>query len=285
MTEPARFRVDRPVCYHPRMLPVLRVGVLVLALAVPARAADPIAEARRLYNQGNYEGAERAAREGLAMPGRADAARVVLGRIQLERFRQSASPTDLEGGRRALRSIDPTMLDGRERTELLIGFAEALFLEDRFGAAAVLFESALESVALLGPASRERVLDWWATALDREAQLLPAVQRESLYGRIRDRMRQELAVVPASTAAIYWLAASARASGDPDAAWQYAVAGWVRAALADDRGAALRADLDRLVVQAIIPERAAKLAGRGDPKAAQASMLSEWDAFKGDWSK
>ena len=63
------------------------------------------------------------------------------------------------------------------------------------------------------------------------------------------------------------------------------MAGWVRAALVDDRGAALRADLDRLVVQAIIPERAAKLAGRGDPKAAQASMRSEWDAFKGDWSK
>ena len=41
--------------------------------------------------------------------------------------------------------------------------------------------------------------------------------------------------------------------------WYAAAAGWVGALLARDRGAALRADLDRLVTQAIIPERASRL--------------------------
>jgi hypothetical protein len=54
--------------------------------------------------------------------------------------------------------------------------------------------------------------------------------------------------------------------------------------LARDRGAALRADLDRLVVQAIIPERAARLQIR-DPKPAAAGMLAEWEAFKSSWSR
>ncbi len=56
------------------------------------------------------------------------------------------------------------------------------------------------------------------------------------------------------------------------------------AVLARDRGAALRADLDRLVTQALIPERAARLQLR-DPKGAAAGMLAEWEAFKASWSR
>ena len=101
-------------------------------------------------------------------------------------------------------------------------------------------------------------------------------------------MTEEIAEYPGSTAAGYWLAAAARASGDIERAWHAALAGWLRATLAEDRGAALRADLDRLVNQAIIPERAAKLAkadqSRRDPKA-QTAMSAEWDAFKKSWSK
>lgn len=285
MTEHKWVRAEFRLWYHARMLRALSLATLVLALAAPSVAADPIAEARRLYNRGDYEAAERSAREALAVPGRADAARVVLGRIQLERFRQTASRADLDAARNTLKAIDPSALDGREQIELVVGLAEALFLEDRFGAAAVLFESALDNSALLGPSARERVLDWWATALDRQAQLLPSADRAPLYARLTDRMREELSLVPASTTAGYWLAASARAAGNPDAAWSYAIAAWVRAGLAEDRGAALRADLNRLVVQAIIPERAAKLAGKGDPKLAQTSLLSEWEAFQNAWSR
>jgi tetratricopeptide (TPR) repeat protein len=261
------------------------LAVLIVAAATPARAADPLAQARRLYNLGDYESAERMAKEATAVPARADAARVVLGRIQLERYRQTADAADLQAARAALRTVDPRVLDGRERVELLIGFAEALYLEDRYGAAAELFESVFERSTILGAAAHERVLDWWATSLDRQAQTLPADRRLTLYERIFQRMRAEILIVPGSAAAGYWLAAAARANGQLEDAWHHAQAGWVRAALADDRGAALRADLDRLVVQAIIPERAARLAGRGDVSQVQTSMLGEWDAFKAAWSK
>jgi tetratricopeptide (TPR) repeat protein len=261
------------------------IVAILLAISTAASAADPLAEARRLYNLGQYDAALKLATEALAMPGRTDEARVVLGRIHLERFRQSADAADLSEARSALRVIDPKTLDPRQRTELLIGLAEALYMEERFGAAADLFESVLEQSETLGASAHERVLDWWATAMDRQAQRRPPDERRAEYTRILERMRQEIAAHAGSTAAGYWLAAAARASGDLDDAWHAAMAGWVRAVLAEDRGATLRADLDRLVVQAIIPERAAKVAGKGDAKTAQGVMTSEWDAFKAAWSK
>jgi tetratricopeptide (TPR) repeat protein len=261
---------------------------MMLALTIAVAAADPIAEARRLYNLGQYDAALKLANEALAIPGRADEARVVLGRIRLERFRQSADPSDLAEARAALRVIDPKTLDPRERTELLIGLAEAMYMEERYGGAADLFESVLEQSEALGVSAHERVLDWWATAMDRQAQRRPQDERPAQYIRILERMRTEIGTHAGSTAAGYWLAAAARASGAVEDAWHAAMAGWVRAVMAEDRGATLRADLDRLVVQAIIPERAAKAAGRADAnhvKTAQTVMLSEWEAFKGAWSK
>jgi hypothetical protein len=257
----------------------------LLALASPAAAADPLAEARRLYNRGQYEAAERMAKEAVQVQGEGDGARVVLGRVQLERHRQTGDITDLDAARESLRSVDPRALDAGQRIELLIGLAEALYLENRFGAAAALFDSVSDASASLGTSAHERVLDWWATSLDRYAQTRPVEERPALYTRITERMTSEIVLHPGSTPAGYWLAAAARAGGNPEVAWQHAFAGWVRAALAEDRGAALRADLDRLILQAIIPERAAKLAGRSDPKLAQTGMLSEWQAFKAEWSK
>src|SRR5262245_59191724 len=79
---------------RPRQSIRRQAGVLVtlLMLAVPlaAHAADALADARRLYNQGQYDAAERLARDAVKVAGSADGARVVLGRIQLERFRRSA---------------------------------------------------------------------------------------------------------------------------------------------------------------------------------------------------
>jgi tetratricopeptide (TPR) repeat protein len=272
------------MCYHRRVRACL-LTVLLLAGADSAWSADPLAEARRLYNLGQYGTAEKLAREAVAVPATADAARVVLGRVRLERYRQSNDFEDLTAARAAFRDVDARALDARERVELLIGLAETLYLEDRYAAAAELFESVFERSSMLGLAAHERVLDWWATAIDRQAQTLPAAERAGTYRRILSRMREEIVSMPGSSAASYWLAAAARASGDPDDAWHYAVSGWVRAPLAEDRGATLRADLDRLVTQAIIPERAAKLGSRGDPKVAQANMLTEWEAFKTAWSR
>ena len=62
------------------------------------------------------------------------------------------------------------------------------------------------------------------------------------------------------------------------------MAGWVSATLGRDHGAALRADLDRLMVQGIIPDRAIRLQPR-DMKQASAVMLSEWEALKASWTK
>jgi hypothetical protein len=272
------------MCYHRTMARVI-LAALGLLIFVPAvHAADPLAEARRLYNAGRYDAAAAAAREAMGVEGSAGAARVVLGRVQLERFRQTADRADLTAAREALRGVDPKPLKYRERLELSIGQAEVLYLDDRFGAAAELFESSLDRSAVLGPAAHERVLDWWATALDRHAQLRPMEERPAIYVRIVDRMRAELALDSGSASASYWLAAAARGSGDLERAWQAAIAGWVRASLTDDRGAALHADLDRLVTQAIIPERAAKLKA-GDARQTAAGMQNEWTAFKEGWSK
>ncbi len=186
--------------------------------------------------------------------------------------------------RESLRDVDPRQLDGRERVELTIGFAEALYLEDRFGAAAEQFEAVIERSMVLGATAHERVLDWWATSLDRQAQSRPPDQREEIYERILTRMAAEAAQDPGSTAAGYWIAAAKRGLGDFEGAWGAAMAAWVRASLAPDLGAALRADLDRLVSQGIIPDRAAKLRPP-DPEQAEAGMRSEWDAFKHAWTR
>jgi len=262
----------------------LALALVILLGSVPAGAADPLAEARRLYNVGQFQAAERMAREAMSVPALADAARVVLGRVLLERFRETANAEDLTAARQTLIAVDPRTLDTRERIELTIGLGESLYLEERFGAAAAIFESVLDRSAQLGPAAHERVLDWWATALDRQTQLRPPEDRPVVYERLLQRMRQEIADDPASAAASYWLAAAARGTGDLELAWQASAAGWARAVLAQDRGAALRADLDRLVTQAIIPERAARLAGR-ETRQAQSGMLREWQQLKETWSK
>jgi hypothetical protein len=263
---------------------VIALAVVLVSFAAPASGSDYLGEARRHYNLGEYDAAESAARRAAADPHTVDAARVVLGRVQLERYRRSGALPDLADARNALRTVNPQALDTRERLELTIGLAEALFLEDRFGASAELFEPLIDASVVLGAVAHERVLDWWATALDRQAQLRPQDERAALYQRIIDRMSGELADNPGSGPAAYWLAAAARGRGDIERAWQAALAGWLRAPQTSDRGAALRADLDRLVVQAIIPERIIRL-GLKDATQALPGMLGEWEAFKMTWSR
>lgn len=264
-------------------LPAAVVAATLLCSA-PAAAADPLGEARRLYNLGQYDAAERAAEDAARDRATAQGARLVLGRIYLERYRRTGEEADLSSGREALMGIDARLLDPRERLELMVGAGEALYLEDRFGPAAELFGSALDGDTLLEPAAYERLLDWWATAFDRLAQTRPRDAREPLYRRVVERMEQEVARTPGSTPAAYWLAAASRGAGDLDRAWNAAIAGWARAPFAFDRGAALRADLDRLVVQVIIPERAARLNTR-DTRQAIAGMVAEWESFKTSWSR
>jgi hypothetical protein len=281
-----RVSVCLTLCYHRgvRWSPVASTCLVFFLLISPLEAQDALGEARRLYNAGLFEEAERQALIALEQPPSANSARLVLGRIQLERFRKAPTETLLGDARRSLRDVDPAALDPRERIELTIGFAETLFLEDKFLAAARMFEPILSSSLALGAAAHSRVLDWWATALDRHAQTRRMEERVEIYAAIRNRMNAELAQDPGSTPAGYWVVAAARGSGDLDSAWSAASASWIRAALAPDRGVILRGDLDRLVVHALIPERAARLSPK-DPSLALTGLLSEWEAFKANWTK
>ena len=259
-------------------------AALLFACTAPLRAADdPLSRARLLYNQGQFEAAIHAAEQARLTPARADAADLVAARAYLERFRASAESGDLVNARDRLRRIDPQRFPQRERTEYVVGLGEALFFEGAFGAAANVLDPVLRSRDLLSGDARERVLDWWASALDRgakpdgERKPRSEIEREGVYQRIRARMEEELAVLPGSGTAAYWLASAARSQGDVQAAWDAAMAGWVRAPLAADRGAALRADLDRLVLRAIVPDRAKATAQTPE------NLRQQWESFKQNW--
>ncbi|HWF86052.1 MAG TPA: hypothetical protein VG222_14435 [Vicinamibacterales bacterium] len=256
--------------------------VIATGLAVsPAAAADKLdalARARTLYNQRQFAAAVNAAEEARLVPGRADSADLIAARAYLERFRDSAASDDLTNARERLRRLDPRHLPPRERVELIVGLGETLFFEGSYGAAADIFDSVLAQDEL-GPDGRERAVDWWATAIDRDARPRSELERQTLYTRIRERMQQELSTHPSSAAAAYWLTAAARGQGDLQAAWDAALAGWVRSPLATDDGEALRADIDRLMLHALVPERAKATAQQPE------QLREEWEQFKERWKK
>ena len=258
---------------------VLAFACLTATLASAAEPKDPLARARLLYNDRQFDAAIAAAEEGRHVPERADSADLIAARAYLERFRSSAVRDDLTRARYRLSRINPGRLSARERTELIIGLGEALFFDESSGAAAGVFESVLAGGDRLAADARERVLDWWASALDRDVRPRSDFERQAVYQKIRDRMQLEIGANPGSSAASYWLSAAAWGQGDHQAAWDAAQAGWVRAPMTSDHGAALRGDLDRLVQRGIIPERAGALAQSPD------NLQQEWDQFKERWKK
>ena len=256
----------------------------MLLLSAPVFAQDHLGEARRLYNGQQYEAAERAARAAVAQARSANSARVVLARVLLERYRATSSEVLLSEARETLRSVDPSLLDTRERVELMLGFGQGLFLQDRFDAAAQVFETIIPSAALLGAPAYDRALDWWASALNRHAASRPFTERQGIYSRITERMTTELIREPGSGPANYWLVAAAQGGGDLEAAWGTAQASWIRAGFAGTRTSQIRADIDRVVVEGIIPARAARVTGR-ESNMVVAGMVGEWEAFKKAWTR
>lgn len=254
-------------------------AILVARAGSAAAPQDPLAKARQLYNQREFDAAIIAAEQARLVPVRADAADLVAARAYLERFRQSGAADDLTNARDRLRRLNPDRFVPAERSEYLVGLGVALYFDGSFGAAATMFESVLQSGDLRTSSARERVLDWWATAVDHDTRPRPDMDRQVVYQKMRARFSDELAERPGSGTAAYWLAAAARAQGDLQAAWDAAQAGWVRAPLALDHGEALRADLDHLVVHVIVPERAKVLAQPPD------NVRGEWERFKARWTK
>ena len=257
--------------------PVSSLAVaLVLGGAVVSATRADLAKARSLYNQRQFDGAIAAALAAQKTPATADAATVVLARAHLERYRERVDPADLSAARAALGTVRVAGLDGRDHIDFLMALGEALFFEDDYGAAALLFESGLDGAFAQGPVAGEAMLDWWGSAVERHADVLGRDQRARTFGRLRDRMALHLAQSPGSAAAAYWVVVGTRGAGDPAGAWDAAIAGWVRARMASSRSASLRADLDKLVIEGIIPDRV-----RSAPPDKRAQMESD---LKGDWA-
>ena len=258
--------------------------VLVLLFAMPAAAAEhpALAKARALYNAGDYDGAIIAAAVSRLVPASADASALVIARSHLERYRHSAVAADLASAREALATVRVAALTPRDQVDLLVGLGQSLYLGELFGAAAELFDTALSRADVLPDHDRLLLLDWWATALDREAQTRVTDRRSSVFARIEQRMEEELRRDPGNPVANYWLAVAARGAGDVERAWDAAVAAWVRSTLTPESAETLRTDLDRLVTQALIPERT-RSRGASEQASAQAALQTEWELVKQQW--
>jgi hypothetical protein len=267
-----------------RSVCLIALLLAVMCCATAASAAEPpaLAKARTLYNAADYEGAIDAAAVARLQPQWADAAALVIARAYLERYRQRADPADLSAAREALSTVHSAMLTPRDQVDLLIGLGQALFLGEIYGAAAELFDTALSRSPLISGADRLMLLDWWASALDREAQARPADVRTRMFDRLTARMEEELRLDPGSPVANYWLAVAARGAGDLDRAWAAAVAAWVRSGLNRGSTEQLRMDLDRLVTQALIPERARTRPAR-EQQEAISELRADWDLVKQQW--
>ena len=248
-----------------------------------ASAQDDIGVAREHYNAGRFDEATVAATR-LWQRSRSSAAAVVLARARLEQFRNSGDRSDLDAARELLRGIDPRALAPTERTEWELGLAGALYLSGDFGPAAEILDRLLREGTAVD-ADRDRLVDWWANAVDRVVQVLPRGERVRQYERLFDRLGEELGQRPESVAAAYWVVAAARGAGDAARAWNLAVAGWVRAGPGDET---LRGDLDRLVLQGVIPDLAvANSAGPADAHVvveAMAEFARRWQAITTQWA-
>ena len=261
------------------MLPVLLV--LLFCGSAAAQRAD-LAKARSLYNERQFDAAIEAALVAQKVPDVSDPATVVLARAYLERYRQHANPEDLSAARVALGTIRVSNLDMRDHIDFLMALGEALFFEDDYGAAAALFESGIDGAVAQGPSTGEAMLDWWGSAMERHADAGDRDRRTATFTRLRDRMARELGRTPGSAAAAYWIVVGIRGSGEAQAAWDAAVAGWVRARLAGSRSATLRDDLDKLVLEGIIPDLV-KLAAADRREPLESELRTEWAVVKERW--
>jgi hypothetical protein len=263
--------------------PAIAAALMILICSAPALAQRAeLARARSAYNQQQFDEAIAAALTAQKVGATADAATVVLSRSYLERYRLLANPADLAAARAQLGTVRVSNLDSRDHVDFMMALGEALFFEDDFGAAAAMFESGIDIALAQGATTGEAMLDWWGSAIERQAELLERDQRAVVFGRMRDRMTRELARNPASAAAAYWSVVAARGAGDALGAWDAAIAAWVRGRLAGSRSAQLRADLDKLVLEGIIPDRVRALPQerRGQ---FESDLRTEWAILKERW--
>jgi hypothetical protein len=260
----------------------LVVGMIFWGATAASAQRAELAKARSAYNQQQFDDAIQAALTAQKVGATADAATVVLSRSYLERYRQRANPADLAAARAQLGTVRVANLDPRDHVDFMMALGEALFFEDEFGAAAAMFESGIDAAFAQGRSTGESMLDWWGSAVERQTQSLEREQRAPVFARMRERMTRELARNPGSAAAGYWSVVAIRGEGDAVGAWGAAIASWVRARLAGGRSAQLRADLDNLVLEGIIPDRVRLLPAEGRGQA-ESDLRTEWAVVKERW--
>ncbi len=264
--------------------------VLVVALATsadqagapPPTGGDLLVRARLAYNDQRFDDAARLAADAAAVPARAASAALIRSRALLEQYRRGGDVADIALARQSLLMADPDRLSPSERAERRLATAELLFVDEQFGAAAEAF--ALSLAETPASASRARVLDWWAAALDRYAQMAPDGERQRRYLRLLEGLDAE----PVSAVTQYWRAAAYRGAEDLDRAWAVAVAAWIQApdlAPGVEALTTFRGDIDRLMREAIIPERARRAPAPADPEAVKVALTAEWDAIRERWVK
>ncbi len=256
----------------------ITAGLWAVTADLASAQSDPLVLAHEQYNAQQYDAAIQSATEARQIAASADAAAVVLSRAHLERYRLMLDPDELAAARDALTAVDKSKLSTRDRLDWTIGMGQLLYFDWRFSTAAEFFDVALGQLDMLEPGARDRLMDWWAEALDRQAQLGPKVDRRSIYERILARAEETLRLDDRSTVAAYWLAAAAAGAEDLDRAWGAASAGWLRASAGPD-GLKLRNDLDRLVMTVIIPDRAGHISPT-DPDSAIVLLREQWDEMK-----
>ena len=268
----------------------LRGIVVASALTVcwPAMAAaqNDLERARTLYNAGEYEQSIQAAEAAKAKPNAVASATLIAARARLERFRATNDAADLAAARASLVSLNPHELSLQETTEWQIGLGTALFLEHQPGPAADMFETAIPSAReRLSAAEFDKLLEWWASAASRVAEGFNAKARKDAYARMYAAIREELARNPLSRPAIYWSVVALRGLGDLDGAWNAAIAGWIRAGA---QATQFRAELERFVLQTLIPERAQSRTGQrlgSKVTIGEIASLSEvWRETIGRWA-
>lgn len=274
-------------------MPLLKVFALTFALllSMAQTAPDALTRARQLYNAGKFSEAAAAAAEARQVPALANTAAVVYARARLEKYRETPDPIDLEEARSALRQVDPSKLAPRDDIEYVIGLGVAVFFEgetekqpDRYGAAADFFDAALVRAVIVDEPTRDKIFQWWATAVDLQAQLRNDTDnKKAMWQRIVQRADQERARSDAAISAMYWQVKASAGAGDLERAWSGALSSWIRAGKLGARGATLRRDLDDLVTKVVLPERAKTLAANGDARAVLTTLLAEWDAHKKRW--
>lgn len=260
--------------------------VMVSLLPVPQgqarqQAADSLVRARQAYNEQRFDEAVTLAGQAAGEPSLAQSAALVRGRALLERYRRAGDVADVAVARQSLIGIDPHLLRDSERAELRLAMAELLFVDEQFGAAAEVFARALEETS--ERQARTRVLDWWASSLDRHAQLASDAERQRRYAQLLSGLAAESVE---TGVVLYWRAAAYRGLEDFDRAWAVAIAAWIQAPLHATGSAVvtLRTDVDRLMREAIIPERARHAPPPADPAAVRVALSAEWDAIKARWS-